>query len=101
LLEKRIISSKILPKLSSDHKPILLQLEEEENMGPIPFHYIPLWTEKEFFLETVNSAWSTLVIGSPNYVWEQKIKPTNHTLKEWIKNPKKPLQATEQRLSNS
>jgi exonuclease III len=42
LLEKRIISSKILPKLTADHKPILLQLEEEENLGPIPFQYIPL-----------------------------------------------------------
>ena len=37
LLEKMLISSKILPKLTSDHKSILLLLEEEENLGPLPF----------------------------------------------------------------
>jgi len=89
IIEKRIISSKILPKLTSDHKPILLQLEEEENLGPIPFRHSPLWTEKEGFLETVNSAWSTPVTGSPSYAWEQKIKTTKHALKEWIKKPNK------------
>ena len=42
LLGKRLIFSKILPKLTSHHKPILLQLEEEENLGPIPFRFGPL-----------------------------------------------------------
>eukprot|EP00253_Pinus_taeda_P028020 PITA_28020 len=43
LLGKRLISSKVLPKLTSDHKPILLHLEEEENLGPIPFRFNSLW----------------------------------------------------------
>ena len=42
LLEKRVISSKTLPRLTSDHKPILLQLEDEENLGPIPFRFNPI-----------------------------------------------------------
>ena len=37
LLEKTLISSKIIPKLTSNHKPIILLLEEEENLGPLPF----------------------------------------------------------------
>ena len=38
LMEKNIIiSSSIFPKLSLNHKPILLLLEEEEDPSPIPF----------------------------------------------------------------
>ena len=61
LLEKRLISSKILPKLTSDHKPILLLLEEEENLGPLPFRFSPLWTKKDGFMEIVQMAWSTSI----------------------------------------
>ena len=34
---KTIISSRILPKLMSDHHPITLLFEKEEALGPIPF----------------------------------------------------------------
>jgi len=43
LSEEKIISTKILPKLTLDHKPILLLIEEEEKLGPIPFQFSPLW----------------------------------------------------------
>lgn len=82
-----IISTKILPKWNSDHKPILLLMEEEENLGPIPFWFNPLWENKEGFLDTMNKKWSIHVLGSPNYVWEQKIKATKIAVKQWIKKP--------------
>ena len=34
--------SKILPNCISDHKPILLELSPEPNLGPIPFRFSPL-----------------------------------------------------------
>ena len=86
LLEKKLISPKILPWFSSDHKPILLQLEEEENLGPIPSRFNPLWIEKDDFMETIMSAWSSPISRSPSYVWEQKLKATKIALKDWIKN---------------
>ena len=86
-MERKLISSKTLPKLTSYHNPILLQLEEEENLGPIPFRFFPLWIEQEGFKEIVIKDWSTPVIGSPSFVWEQKLKATKFSLKEWIKNP--------------
>jgi hypothetical protein len=87
LQERRLISSNILPKLTFDHKPILLNLEEEENMGPIPFYFSPLWIYKEGFLEIVHSSWSSLVTGSPRFVWEKRLKETKHALKAWVKKP--------------
>ena len=44
-----LISSKILPKLTSDHHPISLLLEEEEDLVPILFRFSPLWIERDGF----------------------------------------------------
>jgi len=87
LSKKMIISTKILPKWNSDYKPILLLMEEEENLGPIPFWFSTLWANREGYMDTVNKAWSIHVLGSPSYVWEQKIKATKTALKQWIKKP--------------
>eukprot|EP00253_Pinus_taeda_P006538 PITA_06538 len=84
MLNKRIVFSKILPKLTYDHKPILLCLKEEEDLGPLPFRFSPLWTEREGFYETVQTAWRIEISSSPSYVWEQKMKNTKKALKEWI-----------------
>ena len=43
LLDKNfLISSKIIPKTSSNHHPISLLMKEEEDYGPIPFRFSPL-----------------------------------------------------------
>ena len=99
-----MIFSKTLPKLTSNNKPILLQLEEEENLGPIPFQFSPLWIEKEGFMESVISAWSTLVTWSPSSLWEQKQKATKIALKDWVRKsintPIRHIKETIQLLEN-
>ncbi|WP_151816483.1 hypothetical protein, partial [Acinetobacter seifertii] len=87
MMNKKIIITKILPKLTSNHKPIQLLLEDEEDLGPIPFRFSPLWIEKVGFMETVKATWAKPFSGSSSYIWEQKLKATKHALKEWIKNP--------------
>eukprot|EP00253_Pinus_taeda_P021422 PITA_21422 len=42
MMDNRIVFSKILPKLTSNHKPILLCIKEEEDLGPLPFRFNPL-----------------------------------------------------------
>eukprot|EP00253_Pinus_taeda_P028676 PITA_28676 len=61
MMGKRIVINKILPKLSSDHKPVLLCLKDEEDLGPLPFRFSPLWVEREGFFEIVQTTWSTEV----------------------------------------
>lgn len=87
MMNKKIIITKILRKLASDHKPIQLLLEDEEDLEPIPFRFSPLWTEKEGYIETVKAAWDKTFTGSPSYVWEKKLKATKQALKNWIKRP--------------
>ena len=76
-----LISTKILPKLTSDHHPISLLLEEEENLGPISFWFNPLWIKREGFWETVTQVWSQFVDGSPIFVQEQNLKLTKYAMK--------------------
>ena len=85
-MEKKIISSSILPKLSSNHKPIMLQLDDEDHLGPIPFRFSPRWIDRDGFLNTITKAWSIPITRSPNYVWERKLKNTKSVLKEWVKH---------------
>eukprot|EP00253_Pinus_taeda_P032639 PITA_32639 len=85
MLDNIIVFTKILPKLTSDHKPILICLKKEEDLGPLPFRFSPLWAGKDGFLETVQAAWRIEVYGSPSFVWEQKLKSVKTALKAWIK----------------
>ena len=68
--------SSIFPFGMSDHKPILLDLSEEKNLGPIPFQFNPSWIKHEGFHDLVNSVWDKPVSGSPFYIWEEKFKTT-------------------------
>eukprot|EP00253_Pinus_taeda_P030506 PITA_30506 len=52
MMDNRMVLSKILPKLTSEHKPILLNIKEEEDLGPLSFRFIPLWAKREGFLDT-------------------------------------------------
>ena len=36
-------------------------------------------------MKTITRSWSQPVTGSPNFVWEQKLKFTKLALKEWAK----------------
>jgi endonuclease/exonuclease/phosphatase family metal-dependent hydrolase len=47
------VVSKILPFSASDHKPILLELYKDVNLGPIPFHFSPSWIHLEGFQDLV------------------------------------------------
>eukprot|EP00253_Pinus_taeda_P016135 PITA_16135 len=82
MLNKKIIKTKILPKLTSDHKPIQLLLDDEENLGPLPFHFNHLWIEREGFFNIVKEAWVKPISGSPSFVWEKKLKATKNHISE-------------------
>ena len=51
-----LASSKILPHCTSDHKPILLDLALEQDLGLIPFRFSPLWIQHEDLLQVVSNS---------------------------------------------
>ena len=44
--------------------------EEQEDLGPIPFRFSPLWIERDSFWEIIAQEWAQYVEGSPSFVWE-------------------------------
>lgn len=76
------ISSNILPFTLSDCRPIILSLLPNQNFGPIPFGFNPLWLESDYVISLVKKTWSSLVRGSLNFIWESKLQLVKLTLKE-------------------
>eukprot|EP00253_Pinus_taeda_P016043 PITA_16043 len=76
----------VLPYLASDHYPTTLVLEAHCPLGPIPFKYSPLWSSIPIVDHIVKFTWSRRIEGSSRYIWENKLKRTKSTLKEWAKN---------------
>ena len=60
-------------------------MQDHPDLSSIPFWFNPLWIDREGFLDTVGNLWRVSVIGSPNFVWERKLKNTKFALKDWIK----------------
>ena len=83
-------SSKILPNYVSNHKPILLELYLDKNLGPIPFRFSPLWIQQDGFQDIVTSAWNRQIQGSPFFFWEEKLRGLKKDLKCWAKSLKSP-----------
>ena len=79
------LSSKILPFGVLDHKPILLEMVNNKNWGPIPFRFNPLWANQPEFLRIVVDSWSLPLTRSPFYVWEEKLRRLKKELKSWAK----------------
>ena len=92
--------SKILPNLISDHKPILLELSLDGNLGPIPFRFSPLWIQQEGFQDVVSDSWNRPVQGSPFFVWEEKIRVLKRSLKEWAKRLETPTAKRKESLNS-
>ena len=63
----------------------MLHIEDEEELGPIPFRLSPLWKDRDGFMSIVTMAWDLPVVGSSNFVWERKLKNTKAALKDWVK----------------
>jgi hypothetical protein len=84
-------SSKILPNCVSNHKPILLDLFIDENLGPIPFRFSPLCVHQDGFSHLVSSSWSKRVTGNPSFIWEEKLGRLKIDLKNWAKLHSSPV----------
>ena len=78
-------SSLVLSSTTSDHKPIFLSLTLSEKLGPIPFHFNPLWLQDSKALEIIQEAWNTKILGSASYIWESKLRASHLALKNWAK----------------
>eukprot|EP00253_Pinus_taeda_P010908 PITA_10908 len=79
------IKSYLIHASASDHKPVILNLVKERNLGPLPFKYNKIWDLQEDFRALIQNQWDKEVIGSPHFVWETKLKHLRVVIKQWEK----------------
>jgi hypothetical protein len=74
---------KRLPRLCSDHFPILLDCGGV-HWGPRPFKFENMWLKAEGFMDRVRIWWESYRFqGSPSFIFSQKLKALKNDLKRW------------------
>ena len=76
----------ILPKITSDHFPILLRVGKFFS-GRRPFKFEDMWLEVDGFCDLINSLWNDLnVTGPSSFILTKKLSFLKTKLKEWSKD---------------
>ena len=71
-----------LPRLASDHNPLLFTADKSNTTGPSPFRFKSMWIQHPDFMKVVSSSWnSSKFYGCP--VFTQKLKALKGALRDW------------------
>lgn len=80
------IRSHIIHGTASDHKAVVLTLDNGTNLGPLPFKYNKSWDSHEDFRSLVRNQWANEVSDSPHFVWEAKLKQLRTAITQWARD---------------
>ena len=75
-----------LPRLSSDHSPLLLTHRLRPVAKNIPFKFEEMWLSYESFTAVVENSWAIPIQGNPQYILSHKLKSLKYKLKVWNKD---------------
>ncbi|KAK1549712.1 hypothetical protein Q3G72_006607 [Acer saccharum] len=79
----REISCVALPRICSDHCPLLVRLSDFEVSSQRPSRFQSMWLEHLDFIAIVRKIWSSPVMGRPPQVVIYKLKRLKKALKSW------------------
>ena len=79
------VSVSTLVKQRSDHNPLLLELQMNEESHPHQFKFLKMWTLHEGCRDVVASCWNERYVGCAMFVLSQKLKSLKSKLKSWNK----------------
>ncbi|WJX14219.1 hypothetical protein P8452_04514 [Trifolium repens] len=74
-----------LPRIRSDHFPLLLDLSVTSVSFASQFKFQRMWVSHDDCARIVSDCWSSVVVGCPMYVLTQKLKMLKNKLKVWNK----------------
>lgn len=80
------ISQRLLPRITSDHCPVVLECGNWENKRS-NFKFENWWLKVEGFNELIHGWWNEIEVeGCPDYKLSFKLRVMKQKLKEWSKN---------------
>ncbi|KAL4204786.1 hypothetical protein AMTRI_Chr01g111530 [Amborella trichopoda] len=79
-------TQKTLPRVASDHAPILMKYEDIQRLNNISFHLQRFWTNHKDFSEVVSQSWNTPVNGTPVFIVANKLKRLKADPNIWAKS---------------
>ncbi|KAL6130669.1 hypothetical protein ACLB2K_069048 [Fragaria x ananassa] len=75
-----------LPRVVSDHNPLIFSASKLSPSGPKPFRFQSMWLNHPTFRDTIATCWSSSKFwGCPMYVTVQKLKTLKSCLRNWNK----------------
>lgn len=94
----KIVKQMALPKVISDHRPILLESGDWE-ATPSYFKFENMWLQAEGFLDKVKAWWKSYIIsGSPDFILVQKLKNLKKDITHWNKEVFGKLEARKNKI---
>lgn len=72
-----------LPRISSDHSPLLIKIKKDDIKPGNDFIFQCMWTDHPDFLSTVRESWKLPVNGSPALVLQNKLSRIKKVLTAW------------------
>ncbi|XP_019447354.1 PREDICTED: uncharacterized protein LOC109350586 [Lupinus angustifolius] len=80
------VSCCTLPRIASDHFPLLLSSSSIIFSQLTPFRFHKMWVSHSYCKRLVSATWSKSVIGCPMFVLAQNLRMLKLELKGWNKN---------------
>ncbi|XP_058783218.1 uncharacterized protein LOC131657884 [Vicia villosa] len=75
-----------LPKLKSDHHPILLYFSFSSQRRASRFKFLAMWTLDYSCKTLISTVWASSVVGCPMFILAKKLKLLKTSLKAWNKD---------------
>ncbi|XP_060200074.1 uncharacterized protein LOC132628293 [Lycium barbarum] len=80
------ISVQHLARVSSDHCPLLINLQDQNVNNIKYFKFLNFWTEKDDFQDLVKEHWNQRIDGNIFWIIQQKMKRVSKALSDWSRN---------------
>ncbi|XP_058767194.1 uncharacterized protein LOC131640836 [Vicia villosa] len=80
------IAVSTLPKVCSDHHPLLLEFHIHSFKVASQFKFLSTWSLHDNCKELIGSVWSQNIVGCPMYVLNKKLQLLKKELKVWNKS---------------
>lgn len=72
-----------LPKVKSDHFPLLLTFEVDKIKLKSQFMFLRMWSSHDDCIRFIKSSWNTKVSGCRMYILDRKLRILKENLKAW------------------